>query len=160
MSGFGQSSIGATPMHLCLVAAAIANDGLMMEPTLLSHTTTPTGAVRDTFGPKAYRTVLAPETAATLQQYMRAVVTSGTGTRASVDGLTICGKTGSAESSRNGRDVTHGLFIGYIDSDELPYAVCVVVEDIIDGEGGGSTAAPIAGEIFKYLRDNKARFVH
>ena len=160
MSGFGQSSIGATPMHLCLVAAAIANDGLMMEPTLLSHTTTPTGAVRDTFGPKAYRTVLTPETAATLQQYMRAVVTSGTGTRASVDGLTICGKTGSAESSRNGRDVTHGLFIGYIDSDELPYAVCVVVEDIIDGEGGGSTAAPIAGEIFRYLKEHKDLFAY
>ena len=160
MSGFGQSSIGATPMHLCLVAAAIANDGVMMEPTLLTRTTTPTGSLRDTFGPRVYRTALSPETAATLQQYMRAVVTSGTGTRASVSGLTICGKTGSAESSRNGRDVTHGLFIGYIDNDELPYAVCVVVEDIVDGEGGGSTAAPIAGEIFKYLRDNKARFVH
>ena len=91
---------------------------------------------------------------------MRAVVTGGTGTRASVDGLTICGKTGSAESSRRGRDITHGLFIGYIDSEELPYAVCVVVEDIIDGEGGGSTAAPIAGEIFTYIRDHKEQFTH
>ena len=154
MSGFGQSSIGATPMHLCLIASAIANDGVMMEPTLLTKTNTPTGAVRDTFGPKVYRTALPADTAATLQQYMRAVVTSGTGSRASVDGLTICGKTGSAESSRKGRAVTHGLFIGYIDSDELPFAVCVVVEDIVDGEGGGSTAAPIAGDIFEYLRDN------
>lgn len=154
MSGFGQSSIGATPMHLCLIASAIANDGVMMEPTLLTKTTTPTGAVRDTFGPKVYRTALPADTAATLQQYMRAVVTSGTGSRASVDGLTICGKTGSAESSRKGRAVTHGLFIGYIDSDVLPFAVCVVVEDIVDGEGGGSTAAPIAGDIFEYLRDN------
>lgn len=158
MSGFGQSSIGATPMHLCLVAAAIANDGVMMEPTLLRQATTPTGAVRATFGPKVYRAALSSDTAATLQQYMRAVVTSGTGSRASVDGLTICGKTGSAESSRNGRDVTHGLFIGYIDSEELPYAVCVVVENIVDGEGGGSTAAPIAGEIFKYIRDHAEQF--
>ena len=154
MSGFGQSSIGATPMHLALIASAIANDGVMMEHTLLRKATTPTGTVRDTFGPKVYRTALSPETAATLQQYMRAVVTSGTGTKAAVNGLTICGKTGSAESSRKGRDITHGLFIGYIDSDELPYAVCVVVEDIVDGEGGGSTAAAIAGDIFKYLRDN------
>ncbi len=160
MSGFGQSSIGATPMHLCLVAAAIANDGVMMEPTLLRQATTPTGALRDEFGPKVYRTALSADTAAMLQNYMRAVVTGGTGSRASVDGLTICGKTGSAESSRKGRDVTHGLFIGYIDSDELPYAVCVVVEDIVDGEGGGSTAAPIAGEIFKYIRDHKEGFTH
>ncbi len=158
MSGFGQSSIGATPMHLCLVAAAIANDGVMMEPTLLHQAVTPSGALRAAFGPKVYRTALKPETAATLQEYMRAVVTGGTGSRASVSGLIICGKTGSAESSRNGRDVTHGLFIGYIDSEELPYAVCVVVEDIIDGEGGGSTAAPIAGDIFTWLRDHADRF--
>ncbi|MBQ3157624.1 MAG: penicillin-binding protein 2 [Clostridia bacterium] len=154
MSGFGQSSIGATPMHLCLIASAIANDGVMMEPTLLRQATTPGGALRATFEPKVYRTALKPETAAVLQDYMRAVVTGGTGTRAAVSGLTVCGKTGSAESSRRGRDVTHGLFIGYIDNDALPFAVCVVVEDIADGEGGGSTAAPIAGDIIKYLRDN------
>ena len=160
MSGFGQSSIGATPMHLCLIAAAVANDGLMMEPTLLQKATAPGGTLRAAFGSKEYRTALTPEAAATLQQYMRAVVTSGTGTRASVSGLTICGKTGSAESSRRGRPVTHGLFIGYIDSQELPYAVCVVVEDIIDGEGGGSTAAPIAGEIFRYIKEHKDLFAN
>ncbi len=154
MSGFGQSSIGATPMHMALIAAAIANDGLMMEPTLLLEATTPAGSLRATFGPKEYRTVLKSGTATKLQEYMRAVVTGGTGTQAAVDGLRICGKTGSAESSRNGRDVTHGLFIGYIDSDTLPFAVCVVVEDIRDGEGGGSTAAPIAGDIFEYIRDH------
>ncbi|MDD6051150.1 MAG: penicillin-binding protein 2 [Clostridiales bacterium] len=160
MSGFGQSSIGATPMHLCLVAAAIANDGVMMEPTLLRKATTPSGSLRATFGPRVYRTALSPATAATLQEYMRAVVTSGTGTRASVNGLTICGKTGSAESSRNGQAVTHGLFIGYIDSDALPFAVCVVVENIPDGQGGGSTAAPIAADIFTYLRDNAEKVTH
>jgi len=158
MSGFGQSSIGATPMHMALIAAAIANDGLMMEPTLLLEAVTPDGDVRATFGLKAYRTALKQETTAKLQEYMRAVVVSGTGTQAAVDGLRICGKTGSAESSRNGRDVTHGLFIGYIDSDDLPYAVCVVVEDINDGEGGGSTAAPIAGDIFTYIRDHAEQF--
>ena len=158
MSGFGQSSIGATPMHMALIAAAVANDGLMMEPTLLRQATTPTGAVRATFGPKEYRTALSPETAAKLQEYMRAVVTSGTGTQAAVDGLRICGKTGSAETQRNGRDVTHGLFIGYIDAEELPYAVCVVVEDIRDGEGGGSTAAPIAGDIFRYIKEHAATY--
>ncbi len=160
MSGFGQSSIGATPMHLCLVAAAIANDGVMMEPTLLHKATTPSGGLRDTFESRVYRTALSPTTAATLQEYMRAVVTSGTGTRAAVDGLTICGKTGSAESSRNGRDVTHGLFIGYVADESLPFAVCVVVEDIADGEGGGSTAAPIAGDIFKYLKEHADRVLN
>lgn len=160
MSGFGQSSIGATPTHLCLIAAAIANDGVMMEPTLLRQATTPAGAVRATFGSRVYRAALSADTAATLQDYMRAVVTSGTGSKASVSGLTICGKTGSAESSRNGRAVTHGLFIGYCAEEELPFAVCVVVEDIADGQGGGATAAPIAGDIFTYLRDHAERITN
>ena len=158
MSGFGQSSIGATPMHLCLIAAAIANDGVMMEPTLLLRTTTPSGSVRDEFSGKTSRTALKPETAAVLQEYMRAVVNGGTGSRAAVSGLKVCGKTGSAESSRRGQAVTHGLFIGYIADEELPYAVCVVVEDIPDGEGGGSTAAPIAGDIFKYIKEHADTF--
>ena len=160
MSGFGQSSIGATPMHLCLIAAAVANDGVMMEPRLLRAVTTPAGNAREgaeAFSSRTYREALTEGQASLLQEYMRAVTTSGTGSRASVNGLTICGKTGSAETSRNGRDVTHGLYIGYIDNAQLPFAVCVVVEDIQDGEGGGSTAAVIAGDVFTYLRDHADR---
>ena len=155
LSGFGQSELVASPLHMCLVACGIANDGLIMEPTLLRRVTSGvTGADRDEFLPREYRRCTKPETAAILQEYMRAVCVSGTGTRAAVDGMTICGKTGSAESSLAGNDVTYGWFIGYIDSDDLPYAVSVLVESIDDGEGGGSTAAPIAADIFKYLKDH------
>ena len=153
-SGFGQSSLGVTPMHMCLVAAAVANDGQMMEPVLLQQVNTPSGSLRQLFESRPYRQALTAGNAAVLQDYMKAVVTSGTGTRARVSGLSIAGKTGSAESSRRGKPVTHGWFVGYIDSEELPYAVAVVVENIEDGEGGGSVAAPIAADIFTYLRDH------
>ena len=156
MSGFGQSAIVATPMHMCLVATGIANDGLMMEPTLLRGVQSGvTGVSRDEFPPREYRRCLTEENAAVLQEYMRAVVPGGTGARAGVSGMTICGKTGSAETSSNGRDVTHGWFVGYCADEELPFAVAVLVENIADGEGGGSTAAPIAGDIFTYLRDHR-----
>ena len=153
MSGFGQSSIGVTPLHMCLVAAAVANDGVMMEPVLLQQVTSPGGALREKLQSRVYREVLTPEIITVLQDYMRAVVTGGTGTRAAVSGMTICGKTGSAETSLNGRYVTHGWFVGYCADDAYPYALAVVVEDIGDGAGGGSTAAPIAGEIFRYLKE-------
>lgn len=156
-SGFGQSAIGATPVHMCMVAAAIANDGVMMEPRLLRGVTTPSGQRRAGFETKVYRTATTAQNAAILQDYMKAVVTSGTGTRAQVSGLTICGKTGSAESSLNGQAVTYGWFIGFIDSDTLPIAVAVMVEDIPDGEGGGSVAAPIAKDIFTYLKTHPDR---
>lgn len=79
---------------------------------------------------------------------MKDVVSSGTGTRAAVEGVTIAGKTGSAEGNVNGRDVTHAWFTGYMDSDQAPYAVCVMVEE---GGSGGSVAAPIAQKVFEYL---------
>lgn len=151
-TGIGQSALAATPMHMCMVAAAIANDGVMMEPRLLMSVETAAGSVRPLYQPKVYRTALSAEHAAILQSYMRDVVKSGTGTRAAVPGLTVCGKTGSAESSLAGSDVTYGWFVGHIENDDLPYAVSILVESIEDGEGGGSTAAPVAADIFKYLR--------
>jgi len=153
-SGFGQSAITASPVHMCMVAAAIANDGQMMEPRLLRRVDGATGVERTVFESRLYRTATTPEIAATLQGYMQAVATSGTGTRAAVPGLTIGGKTGSAESSLDGADVTYGWFVGYIADDSLPFALSVLVEDIPDGEGGGSTAARIAGDIFRYLKEH------
>ncbi len=150
-SGAGQSKVVATPLHMCMVACAIANDGVMMEPRLLSRVESPAGLVRMRFTPKIYRTVCSPQTAQTIGAYMKDVIKSGTGTRARVDGLTIAGKTGSAESSLDGQYVTHAWFVGYIDDDRYPYAVCVLVEE---GGSGGSVAAPIAQAVFAYLRDN------
>ena len=152
-SGVGQSQVAVTPMHMCMVAAAIANDGVMMEPRLLSRVQSPAGIVRLRYSQKEYRTVCTPEVASTLDAYMKSVVKNGTGTRAQTDGLTIAGKTGSAEGSANGLDVTHAWFTGYIDDDRYPYAVCVLVEN---GGTGGSVAAPVASQIFEYLRDHAA----
>ena len=150
-SGAGQSAIAASPMHMCMVAAAIANDGVMMEPRLIRSVDSAAGKNRAGYESRVYRTALTAESAEILTGYMRAVVSGGTGTRAKVSGVTVCGKTGSAESSLDGQDVTHGWFIGFIDDDEYPYAVSVLVESINDGDGGGSTAAPIAGKILSYL---------
>ncbi len=153
-SGAGQSAITASPMHMCMVASAIANGGVMMEPRLLQDVTSASGVNRLKFSSSIYRTALSADLAEELKSYMAAVVQSGTGKRAAVSGLTICGKTGSAESSDNGRAVTHGWFVGFIDDEALPYAVAVLVEDVNDGDGGGSTAAPIAGDIFQYIEEN------
>ena len=152
-SGVGQSQVAATPLHMCMIAAAIANDGVMMEPRLLSRVQSPAGLVRVRTSARVYRTACSPETAQVIDGYMKDVIKSGTGTRAKTDGLTIAGKTGSAEGSLDGMDVTHAWFTGYIDSDRYPYAVCVLVEA---GGTGGSVAAPVAGQIFAYLRDHCA----
>lgn len=150
-SGVGQSQIGATPLHMCMVGAAIANDGVMMEPRLIARVKSPSGTVRVRYVPKEYRRAVPTGIADVLQSYMQNVVASGTGSAARVTGLTIAGKTGSAEASVNGEDVTNAWFVGYIADDALPYACCVLVES---GGSGGGVAAPIAATIFKYLKDN------
>ncbi len=150
-SGVGQSHVAATPLHMCMVAAAVANNGVMMEPRLIQSIVSSNGVARTSYSSKVYRKSLTESLAATLQESMRAVVTSGTGSGAAVEGLKICGKTGSAESAQNGVDVTHAWFVGFIDNDDLPYAVSVVVEA---GGGGGEVASPIARQIFQYLKNN------
>ena len=154
-SGFGQSAITATPMHMCMVAAAVANDGVMMEPRLLKKVTGASGGERLGFSSNVYRTALSGQDAATLKDYMRAVVTGGTGTRAAVSGLAICGKTGTAEASLDGEDISNAWFVGFIDDDTLPFAVAVIVEQVDDGLGGGSVAAPVAADIFRYLQAHR-----
>lgn len=150
-SGVGQSQVAVTPLHLCMVSAAIANEGVMMEPRLLSRVQSPAGTVRTRTSSRVYRTACSKETAQIIDGYMKDVVKNGTGTRAKVDGLTIAGKTGSAEGSSNGVDVTHAWFTGYIDDDRYPYAVSVLVEE---GGTGGSVAAPVAQQIFTYLKQH------
>ena len=150
-SGAGQSQIGATPLHMAMIAASIANDGVMMEPRLLSRVQSPAGVVRLRYSQKVYRRSVSTDIAKTLQSYMLNVVASGTGSAARVTGLTIAGKTGSAEAAIDGINVTHAWFVGYIADDSLPYACAVLVES---GGSGGSVAAPIAATIFKYLKDN------
>lgn len=145
-TGDGQHQLGVTPLHMCMAAAAVANDGVMMEPRLLLGAVSASGIERIAFSPTVYRTVMSADIAATVREYMREVVLSGTGTRAAVSGLTVCGKTGTAEIDTQEED--NAWFVGFIDDGAYPYAVCVTVEK---GGGGGSAAAPVAQQIFRYL---------
>ena len=153
-SGAGQSQVQSTPLHMCMVAAAVANHGVMMEPRLILSAQSPGGVTRAQLSSKVFRKALPEGTAEIIKDYMRKVVLSGTGTRAQVPGLSVCGKTGSAESAKDGRDVTHGWFVGFIEDESLPYAAAVIVEDVNQGDGGGTAAAPIAQKIFEYLKKN------
>ena len=145
-TGAGQNELSVTPLHMCMIAAAIANDGVMMEPRLLLSARSVSGIERAAFEPIVYRTALDAGTAATIREYMRSVVTSGTGRSAAVEGLSICGKTGTAEIDTQEED--NAWFVGFIANDQYPFAVCIAVEE---GGGGGSVAAPVAQMIFRYL---------
>ncbi|MDI9520107.1 MAG: penicillin-binding transpeptidase domain-containing protein [Bacillota bacterium] len=149
-TGPGQSALAVTPLQMCMVAAAIANDGEMMEPKLLLQAVDNSRVGKAQMSANVYKTPLTKPEADLLTQAMREVVKSGTGRRAAVPGLPIAGKTGSSQI--DGQEKTNAWFIGFIDDKTLPYAVCVVVNDA--GEGSRQ-AAPIAAKIFEFLNQNR-----
>ena len=147
-TGAGQSALLATPLHMCLIASAVANDGVMMEPRLILSVTASNGKQRLSFSEKAYRTVIKDQkTVETIKDFMRGVVneTGGTGRAASTVGHTVYGKTGSAEV--DGQENTNAWFVGFSDNPDAPWAVAIVMEN---AGGGGSVAAPLAQKIFQY----------
>lgn len=160
-SGYGQSSVTATPLHLCLISAAVANRGTMMEPRLLKAVKSSSGSSVLTWSSAAVGTVCDEKVAAALQQMMKDVVQGGgSGSRAAVPTLDIRGKTGTSESTSGGRMINYGWFTGYNAQADLPVALCVLVEDIPNGETGGTTAALIAGDIFRYLKNHPDRVMN
>lgn len=149
-TGAGQSALQASPLHMCMIAAAVANKGVMMEPRMLLRAVSQRGGVRAESSPRVYRRPLTEQQADILREYMRAAVTGGTGTRANIPGVKVCGKTGSAELDN--QENTNAWFVGFLDEPDAPYALAVVVEN---AGGGGSVAAPIAQKLFQWLLDNE-----
>ena len=146
-SAIGQGRVLATPMHMALIASAVANGGLLREPRLLAGITTAQGGARALPKAAADRRVLSQEVAARLEREMIRAVKSGTGTRAALDdGYVVAGKTGSAEASDDKSIEAHAWFVGYVTNENAPYAICVLVEN---GGSGGGVAAPLARKTLK-----------
>lgn len=141
----GQERLTVTPLQMAMVAAAIANRGTMMRPYLVSRIRDRGGAtVRET-RPQQLSQVASPANAEAVGTMMRNVVREGTGTAASLAGLEVSGKTGTAETSVPG--INDAWFIGYAPATAPKVAVAVVIEG--STQTGGAAAAPVAREVMK-----------
>ena len=159
-AGFAQAAIGqgvvaVTPMAMAMVAQAVANNGVMMTPHVLSHVENNDGQlVRGTqYHVHAYKNSMKPETAATLRGLMVDVVNNGTGTHAQIPGIQVAGKTGTAQVQGK---PAHAWFIGFAPADGPRYAIAVLVENGGSASGGdnatgGRVAAPIAQQVLSGL---------
>jgi len=147
-TGIGERDLRVTPLLMAMIAAAVGNDGVAMRPYVVDAIVTSSGdAVRRT-EPSPLARMFDTSVAADLRTMMEAVVASGTGTAARVDGLIVAGKTGTAEGSGG----PHAWFIGVAGVDQPEIAVAVVVES---GGAGGRVAAPIAAEVLRAWRDRE-----
>jgi peptidoglycan glycosyltransferase len=144
---FGQERLQVTPLQMALVAAGVANDGVVMEPQVVERIVAPDDAVLSRFEPNEWKEAMKPGTAAELQAMMTAVVESGTATVAQIPGVTVAGKTGTAETGREGQNDT--WFIAFAPVEDPRVAVAVALSN--QSGTGGSTAAPIAKAIMEAL---------
>lgn len=145
---FGQERMLTTPMQMAMVAAAVANHGVIMRPYAVGRVTAPGGGVVTYTSPHTYRRAMKTTTADALNQMMQAVVTGGTGTAAQIPGIRVAGKTGTAETGGPGTPNT-AWFIAFAPADAPRIAVAVVLQN--QTGAGGTTAAPIAKAIMQAL---------
>ena len=141
-SAIGQFDVRATPLQMAQVAATIANNGRTMRPYVVSEVWAPDLSVLERVEPEEQGRAFGPATANALTAMMVDVVRSGTGTRAQIPGVTVAGKTGTAQNA----GPSHAWFIGFAPSTEPRVAVAVIVENGggDDQATGGRVAAPIA----------------
>ncbi len=151
-TALGQRDVRATPLQMALVAAAIANDGVMMRPHLVAEVIDPDGGT-DRREPADWRRAMTTDTAADLREMMRLVVSEGSGWRAQIPGFSLAGKTGTAEVPDSAPDV---WFVAFGPADAEPGEPQIVVAVLVESGGalgedgtGGSVAAPIARQVIE-----------
>ncbi|HWQ25800.1 MAG TPA: penicillin-binding protein 2 [Chlorobaculum sp.] len=145
----GQGEMNATPLQLANFAATIANDGTLHEPHLVKGYRDGRSGAYVAIGHEKHKLPVATETFRVIKEGMKGVVLQGTGTLAQVQGVTVAGKTGTAQNP-HGQD--HAWFICFAPVENPKIAIAVLVEN---AGFGGSISAPIARELINYYVNGK-----
>ena len=148
-AAYGQGQTLVTPLQMAMVAATIANDGVLMRPHLVRSATGKAGTT--TINPEVMQQVVAPGVASEIGAAMRLAVNGDIGriftAGAALRNVVVAGKSGTAELDPGTRP--HSWFIGFAPYDDPQVAIAVLVEN----SGGGSVkASPIAGEVLRAWR--------
>jgi penicillin-binding protein A len=145
-------------------SAAIANDGKLMKPYMVDQLRASNLDVIESHDPEELSQAVSPETAQKLQEMMETVVNDpgGTGGAAKInaEGVTVGGKTGTAQHGVDNKELPYAWFISYakLSDGSSPVAVAVVVEDGSANRGeisGGGLAAPIAKSVMQAVINSK-----
>jgi penicillin-binding protein 2 len=160
-SSIGQGYVLASPLQMAMAYAAVANGGVAYEPRLIKTVLTPDGQpVLDESGQIAVpdqpkirgdlRTEVTKEQIDIVRHGLWQVVndSGGTGAKARIKGVTVAGKTGSAQATDRGKEDMIAWFCCFAPFDKPKYAVCAMVQG---GHHGGGVAAPIAQHILEQV---------
>ncbi|MFE6197161.1 peptidoglycan D,D-transpeptidase FtsI family protein [Streptomyces sp. NPDC057838] len=160
LSSIGQFNTAATPLQMAMVASAVANDGTLMKPYMVDELQAPNLDVIEKTDPEELSQPMSSKNAQILQSMMETVVDKGTGANAKIPGVTVGGKTGTAQHGVDNSENPYAWFISYAKDEDgsAPVAVAVVIEDdnaVRDDISGGGLAAPIARNVMEAVLDSK-----
>jgi peptidoglycan glycosyltransferase len=155
----GQERLLATPLQIAEVAAAIANGGKLMKPQIWKRVIDPDGRVIDKLDPSVYSEPVSGETAEELTTAMEGVVSEGTGTNAAISGISVAGKTGTAETPGNeacggGAEENQAWFMGFAPADDPQIAIVASVE--CTEQFGNDVAAPIFRDVAETILNGES----
>jgi peptidoglycan glycosyltransferase len=154
LSSIGQFDTAATPLQMAMVASAICDNGTLMTPYLVSELRASDQSVVGTpTQPTQLSQATTPQVAGEIQTMMQSVVQSGTGVTAQIPGVTVGGKTGTAQNGVNNSGNPYAWFVSYAkNSSGKEIAVAVVVANSSTERGdisGEELAAPIAKQMME-----------
>lgn len=144
-SVIGQKDVRATPLQVALMTAAIANDGVQMQPNLIKTLRSPDLRVIEEPQPKQLRTSTTPDIANQITEWMVSAVSEGIANRAAVPGVQVAGKTGTAEL---GNGTNNSWFTGFAPANNPQVGVTIVMEGV-DITTGAQLTSPNAKRIFE-----------
>lgn len=150
LTAIGQFDVAASPLQMAMVSAGIANDGVVMDPYVVSMVQAPDLKPLQTTKPRVLSRAMSTANARELQQMMVEVVATGTGANAQIPGVDVGGKTGTAQSDPKRKPFA--WFTSFAPADDPQIAVAVIVEDANiprDDIAGGRLAAPIARAVME-----------
>jgi cell division protein FtsI/penicillin-binding protein 2 len=151
--------IATTPLQMLMAMAAIANDGVLMRPMILSRLEDQNGSVVMRYEPQPIRQVISKAAARETVKALKAVVsTNGTGSKAAIPFYTVAGKTGTAQKAMGGQYIRgkyFSSFIGFFPADNPELCISVVFDEPKRGYYGAEVAIPV----FKNIAEKSARYL-
>ncbi|MEZ7960880.1 MAG: penicillin-binding transpeptidase domain-containing protein [Ilumatobacter sp.] len=154
--GFGQSEVQMVPLHMAMVAGAVANGGQMMSPYVVDATFDQAGRELDRTSPSLWKTPISPATAALETEFMTGVVQSGTASCCMTldGGIQAAAKTGTAELGLDSNpDLSHAWIIAFAPAENPRFAISVVLTNVQSTQDVSATGGRLAGPIAKDMLD-------
>ncbi|MGI9032012.1 MAG: penicillin-binding transpeptidase domain-containing protein, partial [Ilumatobacteraceae bacterium] len=151
--GFGQNDVQMVPLHMAMVAAAVANGGEMMRPYAVEAALDHDGNVLERTAPEVWKTPITPAVASTLDGLMQEVARTGTASccLALDNGISVAAKTGTAQLNERGEpERSHAWIVAFAPAEDPQFAVAVTLLGTsaeINAGTGGRLAGPIAEQV-------------